>query len=425
MSTPGPDHAGSTPATDPAAQTPPDGSVSPVKNATRGTLVGAIFLMATSAIGPGFITQTTSFTVQLGAAFAFAIIISIIVDICLQLNVWRVLGVSGHRAQELGNLVLPGLGWVMAALVLIGGFVFNVGNVSGAGLGTDAMFGLGARTGGALSALVAIGIFVYKRAGLAMDRAVTFLGALMIGLTLFTAIKSGPPVGRALRNVVLPEQVNFLATTTLIGGTIGGYIVYAGAHRLLDSHVTGPDNVRAITRTSITGVIVTGVMRIILFLAILGVVAHGAKLDPASQAASAFQHAAGQVGLHLFGVVLWAASITSVIGASYTSISFITTRAHTSERTRTWLTVAFIVITTAIYLSIGTAPVTLLIFAGAFNGLLLPVGIGIVLWVAWRRTDLLRGYHYPQWLLAIGAVAWLLTIYLAIRSIGPVIDLFH
>ncbi|WP_137120173.1 NRAMP family divalent metal transporter [Segeticoccus rhizosphaerae] len=395
------------------------------KTGSRTTLIGAVFLMATSAIGPGFITQTTSFTVQLGAAFAFAIIISILVDIALQLNVWRVIGVAGKRAQELGNLVLPGLGWVMAALVLIGGFVFNVGNVSGAGLGTDAMFGLTPKWGGALSALFAIGIFVYKRAGLAMDRLVILLGGLMIGLTAYVAVTSGPPVGQALRNVVLPEKVDFLATTTLIGGTIGGYIVYAGAHRLLDSKITGPQNVADITRTSIIGVLVTGVMRIILFLAILGVVASGAKLDPASQAASAFQHAAGTVGLHIFGVVLWAASITSVIGASYTSISFITSSTRTSERTRSLLVVGFIVITTGIFLAIGAAPVTLLIFAGAFNGLLLPVGIGIVMWVAWRRTDLLGGYDYPRWLVVIGVLAWLLTIYLAIKSIGPVIDLFH
>jgi Mn2+/Fe2+ NRAMP family transporter len=420
-STSGPDDAGKDGTTaEEGAAAPP-----PMVTRTGPALVGAMFLMATSAIGPGFITQTTSFTVDLGAAFAFAIVISILVDICLQLNVWRVLGVSGHRAQELGNLVLPGLGWVMAVLLVVGGFVFNVGNISGTGLGTDAMFGLTPRIGGALSALIAIAIFLSKRAGVAMDRIVTILGALMIVLTAYIAITSGPPVGRALRNVVLPEQVKFLAITTLIGGTIGGYIVYAGAHRLLDSGVTGPENVRAITRGSIIGVLITGLMRIILFLAILGVVVGGAKLDPASQAASAFQHAAGTVGLRVFGIVLWAASITSVIGASYTSVSFVTSRRGTSERTRSLLVVGFIVITTLIYLSIGTAPVTLLIFAGAFNGLLLPVGIGVVLWAAWRRTDLLQGYDYPRWLLIIGALAWRLTVYLAVKSIGPVIDLFH
>ena len=406
--------------------TPTSGVTAPLgmKSSSRTALIGAMFLMATSAIGPGFITQTTSFTVELGAAFAFAIVVSILVDIALQLNVWRVLGVSGHRAQELGNLVLPGLGWVMAALLVVGGFVFNVGNISGTGLGTDAMFGLEPRIGGALSALIAIGIFMSKRAGVAMDRVVIVLGGLMIALTTYIAISSGPPVGEAMKNVVLPEQISFLATTTLIGGTVGGYIVYAGAHRLLDSGITGTGHIRAITNGSITGVLITGLMRIILFLAILGVVVGGAALDPESQAASAFEHAAGEVGLRVFGIVLWAASITSVIGASYTSVSFLTSRTRTSERTRSLLVVGFIAVTTVIYLSIGTAPVTLLIFAGAFNGLLLPVGIGVVLWVAWRRADLLNGYAYPRWLLTIGALAWLLTIYLAARSINPVIDLF-
>ena len=72
---------------------------------TRSALIGAIFLMATSAIGPGFLTQTATFTAQLGAAFAFAILVSIILDIAIQLNVWRVIGISGLRAQELGNKV--------------------------------------------------------------------------------------------------------------------------------------------------------------------------------------------------------------------------------------------------------------------------------------------------------------------------------
>ena len=404
--------AASAPATGPTMRASP-----------RSTLLGAMFLMATSAIGPGFITQTTAFTVQLGAAFAFAIAVSIVVDVALQTNVWRVIGVSGRRAQELGNLVAPGLGHVLAALLLVGGLVFNVGNVAGAGLGTDAALGLDPRVGGALSALVAIGIFLSRRAGAAIDRIVVVLGAVMIVLTSVIAVTSGPPVGEALRSVVLPEQVSFLAITTLIGGTIGGYIVYAGAHRLIDSGITGPEHVRAITRGSVIGILVTGVMRVVLFLAILGVVSGGAALDPANQAASAFEQAAGQVGLRIFGVVLWAAAITSVIGASYTTVSFITSRTRTSERTRTVLVCAFIAVTTLAFVLVGTPPATLLVFAGAFNGLLLPVGIGVLLWVAWRRPDLLGGYAYPRWLAALGTAAWVLTVYLAVNSVRPVIEL--
>ncbi|UYM05933.1 NRAMP family divalent metal transporter [Solicola gregarius] len=393
-----------------------DGSV--VASATtRSAILGAVFLMATSAIGPGFITQTTEFTVRLGAAFAFAIVVSIVIDIAVQLNVWRVIGVAGKRAHEIANEVLPGLGYLLTALIVLGGLVFNIGNTAGTGLGADAMLGLEPKVGGAISAAIAIAIFLSKRAGVALDRIVVVLGVLMIALTAYVALTSSPPVGEAIRESVVPYDSgdDFLVITTIIGGTVGGYITYAGAHRLLDSGVSGVENVRNITRSSVTSILVTGVMRILLFLAILGVVAGGVDLAAGNPTASAFESATGEAGMRLFGIILWAASITSVIGASYTSVSFLTV-GRTSPRLRNLLTVAFILVTCVIYLLIGTAPVKLLLFAGAFNGLILPVGFGALLWAAWRRRDLLRGYTYPIWLLVVGLLAWLVSAYLAYEA---------
>ena len=389
-----------------------------------GPVFGAMFLMATSAIGPGFITQTTQFTAQLGAAFAFAILVSIVVDIALQLNVWRVIGVSGLRAQDLGNRVLPGLGHVLAFFVVLGGFVFNVGNVAGAGLGLDAMFGADPRWGGALSALVAIGVFLSRRAGVAMDRIVVVLGFVMIVMTAYVGVVARPPLAVALRNAVWPDQVDLLAIMTLVGGTVGGYITYAGAHRLVDAGVQGRERVAEIARASVTGVLVTGLMRVLLFLAVLGVVSAGVVLDAANPAASAFEAAAGDIGLRIFGLILWSAAITSVIGASYTSVSFIV-GATATPATRNALVVAFIGASTAVFAFAGAAPVPLLIFAGAFNGLILPIGLAALLWVAWRRHDLLDGYAYPGWLAGAGTIAWLLTIYLGWQSLARLGQLLH
>ena len=389
----------------------------------RTALLGAMFLMATSAIGPGFITQTSTFTVQIGAAFAFAILVSILIDIAVQMNVWRVVGVSGMRAQELANAVLPGLGWVLSVLVFIGGMVFNIGNIAGTGLGTDAMFGLDPLLGGAASAAIAIAVFLSKRAGMALDRIVLVLGIVMILLMGFVAVVSNPPVGEAARQTVLPDSVDMLIIVTLVGGTVGGYITYAGAHRMIDSGVSGVDDVASITRSSVLSIIVTGIMRVLLFLAILGVVAAGATLNPDNLAASAFEHAAGEVGLRMFGVVLWAAAISSVIGAAYTSVSFIT-KSTTSARTRNLLTVAFIAVCAVLYLLLQQAPQTLLVFAGAFNGMILPIGFAALMYVAWRRRDLLGGYRYPVWLLVIGALAWLVSLVIAVRGFQPMLELF-
>ncbi|GGT66483.1 NRAMP family divalent metal transporter [Actinomadura citrea] len=407
--------------TDPATL---DTTTEPAARSRRAALTGAMFLMATSAIGPGFITQTTVFTAELGAAFAFAILVSVLVDVAIQLNVWRVVGVSRMRAQELGNRVLPGAGYGLAALDVFGGLVFNIGNVAGAALGLNALLGLDVKIGGTLSALAAIAIFLVRRAGVAMDRIVVVLGAVMILLTLYVAFVSEPPVGDALRQSVAPETVDFLVITTLIGGTVGGYITYAGAHRMIESGVTGPDNVKEINRSAVTGVLVTGLMRVLLFLAVLGVVAGGVTLAKENAPASAFENAAGEAGLRVFGLIMWSAAITSVIGASYTSVSFLVSFSSFVERHRNRLVVAFILVSAAIYLVIGTAPAKLLVLAGALNGLILPFGLAVLLWAAARRRDLLGGHRYPVWLLAIGVAAWLLSLYLGWNSLSGLDDLW-
>ena len=69
-------------------------------SATKNSvLFGAAFLMATSSVGPGFLTQTAVFTQQLAASFAFVIIISLVLDVFAQMNVWRIIAVSGLRGQ--------------------------------------------------------------------------------------------------------------------------------------------------------------------------------------------------------------------------------------------------------------------------------------------------------------------------------------
>ena len=118
----------------------------------RSALLGAAFLMATSAIGPGFITQTTVFTQELLTSFGFIILCSIILDIVAQLNIWRIVAVAEKTGPEIANSVLPGMGHVLAVLVALGGLAFNIGNVAGAGLGINVLSGMDVLTGAIISA---------------------------------------------------------------------------------------------------------------------------------------------------------------------------------------------------------------------------------------------------------------------------------
>ncbi|WP_341873826.1 NRAMP family divalent metal transporter [Leucobacter coleopterorum] len=374
----------------PGPATVASGTVGFVKS-RRASLLGAIFMMATSAIGPGFITQTATFTASLGAAFAFGILVSIVIDFIVQANIWQIIILSGKRAAELANAAIPFSGFVLSVLVVAGGLVFNIGNIAGAGLGLNAMLGIDAKIGGAISALLAVGIFLSRRAGILMDRALIVFGLLMILLTVIVAIIANPPVGDALRQTVLPDTIDFAAITTIVGGTVGGYITYAGAHKLLDSGAAGPEHIKQVTNSAFMGIAVTGIMRYVLFLAFLGVTASGVILDvTANPAAQAFESAAGEWGMRAFGMVLWAAAISSVIGAAFTSVSFMTVfSSKLDQRRRGWATIAFILVGVTAYLIMGTTPVALLVFAGGFNGLILPIGFTVFMYIAWFRKDLL------------------------------------
>ena len=140
------------------------------KKALKNNLITSIFLMITSALGPGFLTQTANFTEQLGANFAFAILLSIVIAFAAQSNVWRVLSVSGMYAQDLSNKVLPGLGYVVSFFIVLGGLAFNIGNVGGAGLGLNAVFGIDYTVGAVITGIIAIVIFISKNCQSIVDK---------------------------------------------------------------------------------------------------------------------------------------------------------------------------------------------------------------------------------------------------------------
>ena len=125
---------------------------------------------------------------------------------------------------------------------------------------------------------------------------------------------SSPPYEDAALRTFVPLELDTLEIITIVGGTVGGYITFAGGHRLLDAGITGQNNLRYVTNTAITGIVVASIMSVILFLAILGVVAAGFALDLDNPTASVFQIAAGEIGFRMFGLVLWAAGITSSLG---------------------------------------------------------------------------------------------------------------
>jgi Mn2+/Fe2+ NRAMP family transporter len=383
-------------------------------------LLGAAFLMASSAIGPGFLTQTAVFTQQLGASFAFVILLSIILDAIAQLNIWRIIAVADKPAQDIANKVFPGLGYFISFLVFLGGLAFNIGNIAGAGLGLNVLFGISVGQGAVISAIMAIGIFIYKEAGKAMDVFAKTMGLIKIVLALIIAYTSSPPLAEAALRAVNPTQFSFTAVLTIVGGTVGGYITFSGAHRLLDARQTGIQNIGAVNKGALSAIGLASIMRLLLFIAAFGVVSKGFTLDPSNPAASVFKLASGEIGYKIFGVVIWAAGISSVVGSAYTSISFIKSFHPLILKFNREIIIAFISISCIIFIFIGK-PVKILLTVGAINGFILPIALGIML-IAAYKTKIIANYKQPFWLTLTGLAVVLTMIWM---SYGTIIQMIN
>ena len=392
------------------------------KKNNLSVLLGAAFLMATSAIGPGFMTQTAVFTKDMGATFAFVILVSVIMSFVAQLNVWRVLAVSKMRGQDIANSVLPGLGYFITFLVCLGGLAFNIGNVGGAALGFQVLFDLDLKIAALVSGALGVIIFSFKSASKLMDKLTQVLGAMMILLIGYVAFSTNPPVGTAIKETFLPSSINLMAIITLIGGTVGGYIMFSGGHRLIDAGIVGEENLPQVNKSAILGMSVATIVRIFLFLAVLGVVSLGNQLDAGNPAADAFKIAAGTVGYKIFGLVFLAAALTSIVGAAYTSVSFLKTFFKVVKDYENLFIIGFIVVSTLILIFLGK-PVKLLVLAGSLNGLILPITLAITL-IASKKTEIVGKYKHSNILFLLGWVVVVVTAYIGVQSLSKLAELF-
>jgi len=382
-----------------------------------GVSLGAAFLMANSSIGPGFLTQTSVYTEQLATSFGFVIVISILLDLGAQINIWRSITLSGMRAQEIANELLPGLGHLLSLLVVLGGLAFNIGNIAGCGLALNILTGISFAKGAIISGIIAILIFWIQEIGKMLDVITKYLGIIKIGLTLVIVYAAHPPLLAAVHHSFVPEKISLLAIVTIVGGTVGGYITFSGAHRLIDAGISGPSNISFVTKSAGRGIMISSFMRYILFLAAVGIVTKGIHLDSNNPAATIFESAGGRWGLFIFGIVLWSAAISSVIGASYTSFSFIKHLKFKFIQQERIIISAFIIFTTFVFVLLGK-PKELLLMAGLVNGFILPFALAIML-IASRKLPVLKQYAYPYWIQMSG---WLVVLLMGTMSVFAVIE---
>ena len=246
-----------------------------------------------------------------------------------------------------------------------------------------------------------------------MDRFAQVMGFIMIVVIIYIAITTNPPVAEAALRTILPTKIDLMTIITLVGGTVGGYITFSGGHRLLDAGIKGRIVLPLVNTSAVMGVSVASLVRIFLFLASLGVISKGLVIDPGNPTGSIFQLAAGNLGYRLFGLVMFSAAITSVIGSAYTSVSFIKSFSPAIAKNENRVIIIFIVVSTLIFAFVGK-PVSLLIMAGVVNGFILPITLATILFASYK-TRIVGDYKHPILLTVFGVLIVLVMTYMSIN----------
>lgn len=121
------------------------------------------------------------------------------------------------------------------------------------------------------------------------------------------------------------------------------------------------------------------------------------------------------MGHLIFGLVFFCAALTSVVGAAYTSVSFLKTLFKVVEKYEKLTIMAFIFISTCILIGLGK-PAALLIVAGSLNGLILPITLAVML-VATHKKEIVGTYKHNRLLYWAGWIVVLVTAYMGITSL--------
>ena len=192
---------------------------------------------------------------------------------------------------------------------------------------------------------------------------------------------------------------------------------------MIDAGVTGEDKLKDIHYSAVMGMFVATLVRVLLFFAVLGVVAKGASLDAKNPAADAFLQGAGVIGQRISGLVLCCAAITSIVGAAYTSVSFLKTLFPAVAKRENLFIIGFILLSTLVMAGLGS-PAKLLVLAGSLNGLILPVSLGICLVASQNKKIMGENYKHPKILLFLGIIVVVLSAYVGLTSLTKLSTLF-
>ncbi|WP_437372579.1 Nramp family divalent metal transporter [Maribacter litoralis] len=394
------------------------------KNLGPGVLVAAAF------IGPGTVTACTLAGVDFGFNLLWAMLLSIIATFILQemsarLGIVTQKGLADVIKQELHNPIIRNsvIALIFSAII-IGNASYEAGNIGGAVLGMEALFGINYSSlypfvlGGVAFVLLFLGS--YK----ALEKVFIFLVLIMSLSFVMTAILTKPNMWELIKGLFLPTvpENGILSIIALVGTTVVPYNLFLHA-ALVSEKWKSKDDLKLAKRDTFISIMLGGMVSISIIISAAAI--NSLEVNNVMDMAKALEPLYGSAALYFLGIGMFAAGITSSItaplAAAYVANSCFGWNAGLKDTKfrMIWMIILFLGV---FFLSFGIKPIEIIKFAQITNGLLLPIIAVFLLWVV-NRIGVMGKYKNTTMQNVFGILIILLSVLLGAKSILTVLGL--
>ena len=393
--------------------------------------MGPGVLVAAAFIGPGTVTVCSIAGVQFGYVLLWAMLLSIVATAVLQEMAAR-LGIVTQKG--LAHVIKDGIGvrWIKAlvlslilAAIVVGNAAYEGGNIGGASLGLEAMFG---------KAYLSfypwiIGTFAFLLLFFGnyqvLEKVLVSLVVLMSISFLLTAIITRPDFSALLKGLFTPKipEGSILTIIALVGTTVVPYNLFLHSS-LVSEKWKSKENLGEARRDTVISIVLGGMVSMSIIVTAAAIPSN--EITNIMDMAKGLEPLYGESAQYLMGIGLFAAGLTSAITAPLAA-AYVASSCFGWKTTMNniWFKMVWIVILAVgvISMSIGIKPLEIIKFAQVTNGMLLPIIAIFLLWIVNRKTVMWE-YQNTQFQNLLGIIIIILSVVLGAKSILTVFGLF-